>query len=33
MTDHTDGLTEKVRAWIAEDPDPGARAELTALAP
>src|SRR5215217_9066037 len=34
MTDHTAPdatLTGQVRAWIAEDPDPAARAELTAL--
>jgi phosphomannomutase len=32
MTDHTAAATlDKVRAWIAEDPDPAARAELTAL--
>jgi phosphomannomutase len=32
MTDHTGGATlDRVRAWIADDPDPAARAELTAL--
>jgi phosphomannomutase len=32
MTDHTAGATlDRVRAWIADDPDPAARAELTAL--
>lgn len=31
MTEHTDALVERVRAWIADDPDPGSRAELTAL--
>jgi phosphomannomutase len=34
MTDRTDPgstLADQVRAWIADDPDPAARAELTAL--